>query len=62
LKQACAKYTQSELVEVSANINTDYDWSLNFKISRDREVEKKSVIFELQKVQHFNLLLEIWLH
>jgi hypothetical protein len=36
--------------ETSKCTVNDYDWTLNFKISREHETEKKSVIYELQKV------------
>lgn len=54
--------TFQELSNECKNLVNDYDWTLSFKMPRDseREVEKRSVIYELQKVPILRLILEVW--
>jgi hypothetical protein len=51
-----------ELTNECKTLANDYDWTLSFKMPRDpqREVEKRSVIYELQKVPILRLILEVW--
>lgn len=58
-KNSLAKYNLEELENANKIICNEYDWTLVFTTSKSIDVDKKNLLFDLQKVSYLILLLEV---